>query len=104
MATSTQEWIDELKSISVMELAERHGVSTRTLQRLFARHVGVGPKWVLRRLRLHDALEALGGGRDVEWASFALDLGYFDQAHFIRDFRAVVGRSPTEYAREAAAV
>ena len=88
----------------VAELASRHGVSTRTLQRLFARHVGVGPKWVLRRLRLHDALEALGGGRDVDWASFALDLGYFDQAHFIRDFRAVVGRSPAEYAREAAAV
>ena len=87
---------------TVAELAERHGVSTRTLQRLFARHVGVGPKWVLRRLRMHDALEALGAGRDVEWASFALELGYFDQAHFIRDFRAVVGRSPADYAREAA--
>ena len=88
---------------SVAQLAARHGVSTRTVQRLFARHVGVGPKWVLQRLRMHDALEAAGNGRDVEWASFALELGYFDQAHFIRDFRAVVGRSPTEYAREAAA-
>ena len=87
----------------VAELAGRHGVSTRTLQRLFARHVGVGPKWVLQRLRMHDALEAAGTGRDVGWASFALELGYFDQAHFIRDFRAVVGRSPAEYAREAAA-
>jgi AraC-like DNA-binding protein len=86
----------------VAELAARHGVSTRTLQRLFARHVGVGPKWVLRRLRMHDALEALGNGRDTEWTSFALELGYFDHAHFIRDFRAVVGRSPAQYAREAA--
>jgi transcriptional regulator GlxA family with amidase domain len=88
---------------AVAELAAGHGVSTRTLQRLFARHVGVGPKWVLRHLRMHAALEALGTGCDADWTSFALDLGYFDQAHFIRDFRAVVGRSPTEYAREAAA-
>ena len=90
---------------AVADLAARHGVSTRTLQRLFARNVGVGPKWVLRRLRMHDALEALGAGRgDTDWTRFALDLGYFDHAHFIRDFRAVVGRSPAQYAREAAAV
>jgi AraC-like DNA-binding protein len=88
---------------TVAELAARHGVSTRTLQRLFARHVGVGPKWVLRRLRMHAALEGLAGGAaDVDWTRFALDLGYFDHAHFIRDFRAVVGRSPARYAREAA--
>jgi AraC-like DNA-binding protein len=84
---------------TVAELAGRHGVSTRTLQRLFARHVGVGPKWVLRRLRLHDALEGLGRGAQPEWSRFALELGYFDHAHFIRDFRAVVGRSPAAYAR-----
>ncbi|HET8950854.1 MAG TPA: AraC family transcriptional regulator [Solirubrobacteraceae bacterium] len=89
---------------AVADLAARHGISTRTLQRLFARHVGVSPKWVLRRLRMHDALEALGSGRgDTDWTRFALELGYFDHAHFIRDFRAVVGRSPAEYAREAAA-
>ena len=59
---------------------------------------------MLRRLRMHDALEALGSGRgDTDWTRFALELGYFDHAHFIRDFRAVVGRSPAEYAREAAA-
>lgn len=89
---------------TVAALAARHGVSTRTLQRLFARHVGVGPKWVLRRLRMHAALEGLAGGAaDVDWTRFALDLGYFDHAHFIGDFRAVVGRSPAAYAREAAA-
>ena len=89
---------------TVQEVARRQAVSTRTLQRLFRRHVGVGPKWVLRRLRMHDALEALGSGRgDTDWTRFALELGYFDHAHFIRDFRAVVGRSPAEYAREAAA-
>ena len=38
------------------------------------------------------------------WTELALALGYFDQAHFIRDFRKLVGRTPAAYARETAAV
>jgi AraC-like DNA-binding protein len=86
----------------VEEIAARHAVSSRTLQRLFRRHVGVGPKWVLQRYRLHEALEQLDRGQRTDWTRFALELGYFDQAHFIRDFRAVAGRSPAQYARETA--
>jgi AraC-like DNA-binding protein len=88
---------------SVAEIAARHHVSTRTLQRLFASHVGVGPKWVLQRYRLHDAIEQLAGRRDTDWTRLALDLGYFDHAHFIADFRAVVGQTPSQYEAESAA-
>jgi AraC-like DNA-binding protein len=76
------------------------GRSPRSLQRLFREYVGVSPKWVLQRLRLHEAAERMLEGRD--WAALALDLGYFDQAHFIHDFKAVTGRSPGEYAAQAA--
>jgi AraC-like DNA-binding protein len=89
---------------TVDEVARRHAVSTRTLQRLFRRHVGVGPKWVLRRYRLHEAAEQLAAGERRDWTSLALDLGYFDHAHFIRDFRAAVGRSPAEYEAQCAAL
>jgi AraC-like DNA-binding protein len=85
----------------VADFAARHHVSERTLQRLFAAYVGIGPKWVLRRYRLHEAIERLGGRRDVDWARFALDLGYYDQAHFNRDFRSLVGRTPLQYGRPA---
>jgi len=88
----------------VQEIARRHAVSTRTLQRLFRRHVGVGPKWVLRRHRLQEAAEQLAAGERRDWTRLALDLGYFDHAHFIRDFRAVVGRSPAEYEAQCAAL
>jgi AraC-like DNA-binding protein len=81
----------------VAALAERHSLSVRTLQRLFAQYVGIGPKWVLQRYRLHDALEGLDRRRRQDWTRFALDLGYYDHAHFVRDFRALVGRSPAEY-------
>jgi AraC-like DNA-binding protein len=90
--------------LTVDEVARRHAVSTRTLQRLFRRHVGVGPKWVLRRYRLHEAAEQLAAGERDDWTSLALDLGYFDHAHFIRDFRAAVGRSPAEYEAQCAAL
>jgi AraC-like DNA-binding protein len=90
--------------ITVAEIARRHAVSTRTLQRLFRRHVGVGPKWVLRRYRLQEAAEQLAAGERSDWTRLALDLGYFDHAHFIRDFRAVVGRSPAEYEALCAAL
>ena len=88
---------------SVAQIAARHHVSTRTLQRLFRHYVGVGPKWVLQRYRLHDAIEQLAGRRGTDWTQFALDLGYWDHAHFIADFRALAGRSPSQYEAELAA-
>ena len=82
----------------VEQLVERTGMSSRSLQRLFREYVGVTPKWVLRRVRLHEAAERIAEQPDADAAMLALDLGYFDQAHFIKDFKAVVGRSPAEYA------
>jgi AraC-like DNA-binding protein len=55
---------------------------------------------VLDRIRLHEAAERMADG-DADWASLALDLGFFDQAHFIKAFKAVVGRSPAAYALSA---
>lgn len=83
----------------VEHLTAAFGLGTRTLQRLFSEYVGVSPKWIIQRYRLHEAAERIATGAPIDWADFALDLGYADQAHLIRDFRRVVGRSPAEYAR-----
>jgi AraC-like DNA-binding protein len=82
---------------SVADLAARHHVSVRTVQRLFTQYVGIGPKWVMQRYRLHDALERLDRRRRQDWTRFALDLGYYDHAHFLRDFRSLVGLTPAAY-------
>ena len=84
--------------LRVEQLAERHGMSVRTLQRLFAEYVGAGPKWVLRRARLHEAAQRAEAAA-VDWSALATDLGYADQAHLTRDFTAVVGLPPSRYAR-----
>jgi AraC-like DNA-binding protein len=81
----------------VEAIARAHHIAPRTLQRLFHRYVGVGPKWVLKRLRIHQAVEQLGVSPTIPWTRLALDLGYYDHAHFVRDFRALVGRTPAEY-------
>ena len=59
---------------------------------------GVGPKWVIRRYRLQEAVEQAAAG-PLNWAGLAADLGYSDQAHLVRDFTAVAGVSPAAYAR-----
>jgi len=85
----------------VDEVVDRVGVSKRTLQRLFSEYVGVTPKWVIQRYRLHEAADRLADGHELNVAALAQDLGYFDQAHFVRDFKAIVGKPPAEYARAA---
>lgn len=82
----------------VDDLVSRIGSSVRQLQRLFSRYIGVSPKWVIQRYRLHEALERIEATRVVDWPQLALDLGYSDQAHFIRAFKALIGRTPGEYA------
>lgn len=83
----------------VEQITARWPLNARRLQRLFTDHVGVAAKWVINRYRLHEALERLGAGGAMDWAALALELGYFDQAHFIRDFKALVGCTPTKYVR-----
>lgn len=91
----------------VAELAAVAGVSARSLQRLFAAYVGVGPKWVILRYRIHEALERAESHEGAEgeggsdWAALAAELGYSDQAHLVRDFTATVGVPPTAYVRPA---
>ncbi|WP_299051610.1 helix-turn-helix domain-containing protein [uncultured Nocardioides sp.] len=80
----------------VVDLAEACGLTERTLQRLVTRRVGITPKWLLQRRRLHDAVERLKAG-ETSLAAMAAELGYTDQAHFTHDFRTVTGLTPGRY-------
>lgn len=84
--------------LAVAQVEERHGISARHLQRMFARYVGATPKWVLARYRMHDAVSRLDEGYDGSLADLAAEHGWYDQAHFTRDFRRLVGQSPGSYA------
>jgi AraC-like DNA-binding protein len=72
--------------------------STRTTQRVFRRYVGVPVKWVLCRYRLQHAALAIETDPTVDFADLAVRYGWYDQAHFINDFRSMLGCTPGEYA------
>lgn len=85
-------------TVRVAELARAHGVSPRSLQRLFRRYVGVSPKWALTRYRVQAAAERIALEPPVSLAELAQDAGFSDQAHFTRAFRGLVGQTPRQYA------
>jgi AraC-like DNA-binding protein len=89
--------ISDRELVRVDQVAALGGLSVRSLQRLFAGYVGVTPKAVLARYRLQDAAAAIDAGEVDDLAGLATSLGWFDQAHFSRDFRAVVGVTPSAY-------
>ena len=82
---------------SVAELGERADLEPRSLERLCLRYFGFPPKLLLRRQRFLRSLSRfmLHGGSS--WSA-AIDGQYHDQAHFVRDFRAFMGMTPSEYA------
>jgi AraC-like DNA-binding protein len=82
----------------VGDLAASVALTPRTLQRVFARHVGASPKQVLLRLRRQRAVDQLSEESTPSLARLAADLGYFDQAHLAQDFRTTVRRSPSAVA------
>lgn len=93
--------VDDRTITRVDDLVRQIGINKRTLQRLFNEYVGVSPKWTIQRYRLHEAAETLAAsaGDAVDWSKLALELGYFDQSHFIKDFKAIIGQTPAEYVK-----
>lgn len=83
--------------VSVVDLAHCTGAHPRTLARLFQRAVGVSPKRFTRIVRLQSALRALPAGESS--ARVASELGYTDQAHFIREVRELFGSTPRQMVR-----
>ncbi|WP_344669406.1 helix-turn-helix domain-containing protein [Catenulispora yoronensis] len=104
---TTTEWAElavrDRTLTRVEDLALAAGVGMRTLQRAFTEHIGIGPKWFLRRYRIYEAGERVAHQETVDWSVLAADLGYADQAHLTRDFTAAFGLPPAQYAATSAA-
>jgi AraC-like DNA-binding protein len=89
--------------IRIDDLADRVGLGERKLERVFHELVGVSPKVFARIVRFRALVDALRTDRAPRWAELAARLGYYDQAHLIREVRAFSGLTPGELARERAA-
>ncbi len=88
------------EEIRIEDLSAAVNVSPRQLRRLFLDAVGLSPKRLHRILRLQSVLEVARRSTQSSspgWTAISLDAGYYDQAHFVNDFRSWTGQSPTRY-------
>ena len=91
--------LDSGGTMSIAEVAGGAGLSLRTLEREFARSVGTPPKCYSRIVRFIAATGRLSRGEVPSWSLLAEGLGYYDQAHFSRDFNAFTGQTPQAFVR-----
>jgi AraC-like DNA-binding protein len=82
---------------TIADVTGQIGLSAKRFIQVFSGEVGLTPKLFCRVRRFQRVLRRIGMGRPVEWAAVAVDCGYFDQAHFIHDFRAFSGINPSTY-------
>jgi AraC-like DNA-binding protein len=85
----------------VEQMAAQTGLPVRTLRSRLMQHVGLSPKRVIRIERLHRALERAQRG-SIAWGEIAASSGFADQAHLVREFRDLLGESPTAWSRRSA--
>jgi AraC-like DNA-binding protein len=84
-------------AVPIGGLTDAAGVSGNHLATLFKSHIGVTPKRVARIYRFARLIVSVDTLRPVDWSALAHTAGYFDQAHFSREFKDFTGHTPTEY-------
>jgi AraC-like DNA-binding protein len=95
IADAFQYLVENYTDTSVItHYAEHSNYSPRTITRWFARDIGIGPKKLVRIIRFHKVLSRLHSHND---SGFYLDYGYYDQSHFINEFKEFTGLSPEKY-------
>ncbi|HKF20190.1 MAG TPA: helix-turn-helix domain-containing protein [Candidatus Angelobacter sp.] len=82
---------------AIAAVTDQIGLSSRRFIQVFSEEVGLSPKLFCRVQRFQQVLQIVRREREVDWAEIALGCGYFDQAHFIHDFKEFSGINPTAY-------
>jgi AraC-like DNA-binding protein len=82
---------------AVAQVASALGRSTRWVQRAFSETLGFGPKMLSRIARVQRALKLARRDPGAGWSAIAVDAGYFDHSHLVRDFKQLVGCTPSEF-------
>jgi AraC-like DNA-binding protein len=97
VAFALQQFFGPKQPPPVSRVVEQVGFSQRRFIQLFSDEVGLTPKLFCRVSRFQKVIQTANAGGEIDWAQVALDCGYYDQPHFIHDFQAFAGISPSEY-------
>ncbi len=89
--------INEKGVVQVSEIAESLGYSPRYINMVFGEYMGLSPKKFGKIMQLQETIQRINHEKSDFLTNVALEAGYFDQAHFIRDFKKYILMTPTEY-------
>ncbi|MCF6409671.1 helix-turn-helix domain-containing protein [Pseudalkalibacillus salsuginis] len=89
--------LNHIDRVRVGNLMQHIGMSHRRFIELFKAEVGMTPKRLSRIIRFQEVLQLTGNKEEINWTDIALQCGYYDQAHFIKDFQSFSGVSPSHY-------
>ena len=96
-----QQFVKEIETtsscVNLKSIAEKSGYSQKQFIHLFKKYVGTTPKQFHRIVRFNLILNAIHNKETINWINVATDCGYYDQAHFIKDFQAFSGLNPKQY-------
>ncbi len=82
---------------SIDSICRKVGYSQKHMIHMFKKHVGLTPKSFLKVIRFQKVIEEIERKNPIHWSRLAIDTGYYDQAHFISDFKNFSGFTPKEY-------
>jgi len=97
VAFALHEFLRRAQAPSVSQVVDKVGFSQRRFIEIFGNEVGLTPKLFSRVSRFQKVIRTAHVHRNINWIQLALDCGYYDQAHFIHDFQAFAGITPSEY-------
>ena len=96
IAPAIRDMLNAHGMLGIESLARDHAMTRRHLEREFKKVIGLTPKYFSRIIQFSYIFEAMQR-EDSSWVDVALNSGYFDQSHFIRNFKAFTGESPARY-------
>lgn len=96
-AESLLEIVASHGNLDLDAMKEKYALSARRIEQVYKEYLGIGPKTFARIKRFHYALQQINRADELNLTKLALNSGYYDQAHFNRDFKKFMGLSPNRY-------
>lgn len=94
---ATNQILQNPNQLSIERVMFKTGYSQKHMIKLFKDQVGLTPKSFMNVIRFQKTIEEIGSGKAIKWSELAAECGYYDQAHFIHDFKHFSGFTPAQY-------
>lgn len=84
-------------NITIKNISDREVISERQIRRIFNNWIGINPKTFCKIVRFQNIIKAKRGSQEINWINLALESGYYDQTHFINEFKELSGFTPEKF-------